>query len=169
MIQALDLEIAEKIEECLVYWQLPSYFLIEFTLPMNTRHLSHPSTRCNFLRKSSWLLGAAVAAPSSLPKKVWGANSRLRIAWIGLGSQGRRDLRRVANGNELVAICDCDLRVLNAPKMLEAYPQAKRFQDFRIILAEMGDSPNRTVLDNPSANGMIKIEVRPGWDLRDLV
>ncbi len=106
---------------------------------MNSEPLLHPTTRRSFLKKSSWLLGAAVTAPSVLPKKVWGANSRLRIAWIGLGSQGQRDAR-VARGHELVAICDCDLRVLNAPRMLEAYPQARRYQDFRIMLAEMGDS-----------------------------
>lgn len=74
-----------------------------------------------------------------LPQSAFGANSRLRIAWVGLGSQGRRDLRRAANENELVAICDCDLNAINNPEMMENYPEAKRYQDFRIMLAEQGD------------------------------
>jgi predicted dehydrogenase len=97
-------------------------------------------SRRNFVKQSSWLLGAVVAAPMILPQRVWGANSRLRIAWIGLGGQGCRDLRRAVNEHDLVALCDCDRRAMNSPQMMEAYPKAKRYQDFRIMLAELGDS-----------------------------
>lgn len=49
-------------------------------------------------------------------------------------------MRRAANECELVAMCDCNLNVLNTPEMREAFPQAKRYQDFRVMLAEIGDS-----------------------------
>ena len=97
------------------------------------------TTRRSFIKHSTVFLGATFAAPMILAQSVTGANSKLRIAWIGLGSQGKRDMRRAVNGHELVALCDCDLNSINSADMLEQYPQAKRYQDFRIMLADMGD------------------------------
>lgn len=97
-------------------------------------------SRRDFLKKSSWVLGASMGAPMILPQRVWGANARLRIAWIGLGGQGRRDCRRATNAHDLIALCDCDLSAINSPEMRQRYPNARRYQDFRIMLAELGDS-----------------------------
>ncbi len=101
---------------------------------MNTSKLN----RRKFLQRT----GATVALFNILPSQlVYGAenaspNSRLRVAGIGIGSQGGRDVDAVAGeGQEIVALCDVDDNY--AAKEFAKYPRAKRFKDFRIMLDRM--------------------------------
>lgn len=110
---------------------------------------SYRFSRRQFIKQSAVVAGASLASPLILPNRVWGANSNLQVAWIGLGSQGRRDARRAGIDQNMVAICDCDNSVLHDPDVLEQYPQAKRYQDFRVMLTEMGDQIDAVGISSP--------------------
>ena len=61
-------------------------------------------------------------------------NEKLNIAVIGCGNRGGANLAGVASQN-IVALCDVDDR--QAAKAYQQYPQAKKYRDFRKMLAEL--------------------------------
>jgi predicted dehydrogenase len=79
----------------------------------------------------------AAAAFMVLPRRVLGmngtpgANDRLNLAAVGIGGQGNADLKRFA-GENIVALCDVDADY--AAHTFAEYPQAARYQDFRVML-----------------------------------
>ncbi|MCX6997161.1 MAG: Gfo/Idh/MocA family oxidoreductase [Kiritimatiellaeota bacterium] len=104
--------------------------------------VSHPSRR-TFLKQSA----AALAAPLILPKSVLGANEKLNLAWIGAGNMGWGDLTSCAGGNNVVAVCDCDQRVLD--RAAKEFPGAKLYQDFRKMLAEVRNRTDAVGISTP--------------------
>ncbi len=84
----------------------------------------------------------AGAAPLVLPSRILGneAPSRtLNVACIGIGNQGRGISLRIGRHNRVrvVAVCDVDLDHERVTEVLEAFPDARRFHDFRKMLDEM--------------------------------
>jgi len=103
---------------------------------------TQPSRR-SFLKGA----GAALAVPSILPTSVFGANQKLNLAWIGIGSQGLRDLWGCAGGNNVVALADVDPQTWG--KARELFPEAKFYKDFRVMLEEMGDQIDAVGIGTP--------------------
>ncbi len=97
--------------------------------------------------------GAAVAAATIVPRcAVAGSgqtppSEKLNIAGIGQGGQGQGDVRTVAQGNNVVALCDCDQR--NAVGGFKTFPQAKQYRDFRKMLDEMDRGIDAVVVATP--------------------
>jgi predicted dehydrogenase len=86
-------------------------------------------TRRKFLAAAG---GAAMAAGLS-GGRARAANDKIDIAMIGVGGQGKSDLRSAAHyGHNIVAICDADWRM--AGSVFEAYPKAKKWRDYREML-----------------------------------
>jgi predicted dehydrogenase len=113
---------------------------------MNPTRLNHPSRR-TFLQQSAAALGGTFAAPHILAQSVAGANDKLNLAWVGIGNQGWGDMNACANGNNLVALCDCDPKVLERGK--KKYPDAKLYTDFRKMLREIGNSIDAVGVGTP--------------------
>ncbi len=96
------------------------------------RNASTQSTRRSFLAQS-----AAVAAFTIVPRHVLGGaghtppSEKLNIAAVGIGGKGYSDIKSVASEN-IVALCDVDWRV--GARAFKAWPQAKKYQDFRVML-----------------------------------
>jgi predicted dehydrogenase len=63
-------------------------------------------------------------------------NEKLNIAGIGIGGRGRSNLKECANEN-IVALCDVDEKY--AGKTFAAYPNAKRYKDYRVMLDKQND------------------------------
>jgi predicted dehydrogenase len=95
------------------------------------------------------LAGAAAAGFTFLPSRVLGRggavppSEKLNVAFVGIGTRGSFDLREMANlGHNVVAICDVDWRPLKdrqyptAIEIAANYPNAKRYDDWRIMLQE---------------------------------
>ncbi len=82
-----------------------------------------------------------------LAKPVAGANEKLNIAWVGFGNQGWGDINGCANGNHVVALCDCNPGTWERAK--QKFPEAKFFLDFRQMLAEMGDKIDAVGIGTP--------------------
>ena len=79
-------------------------------------------------------LGAApdVAAQSNRVS----ANEKLNIAGIGIGGRGKTNLKELVHEN-IVALCDVDNDY--AAKVFAAYPKAKRYKDYRVMLEQQKD------------------------------
>lgn len=71
----------------------------------------------------------ALALSAKSYANVTGSNERLRVAVIGLNGRGKDHIKGF--GDRVVAVCDCDMNVLNA--VAEPLNVAK-FQDFRKLL-----------------------------------
>jgi predicted dehydrogenase len=114
---------------------------------MMNQPIVRTSTRRTFLKQSAAVLAAPLAAPLILAKPVTGANDKLNIAWVGFGNQGWGDLRGAANGNNVVALCDCDPNCWAKAKA--KFPEAKYYKDFRKMLEEMGDKIDAVGVGTP--------------------
>ncbi|HEU0040127.1 MAG TPA: Gfo/Idh/MocA family oxidoreductase, partial [Verrucomicrobiae bacterium] len=107
-------------------------------------------SRREFLRRTSLATGtAALAFP--YVGRVLGANDRINIACIGVGGKGDGDSSHAAAcGGNIVAICDVDKNALD--KKAEQFPQAKRFNDYRKLLDEMGKDIDAVTVSTPDHN-----------------
>jgi predicted dehydrogenase len=90
-------------------------------------------------------MGSAVIAAATftmVPRHVLGGaryvapSEKLNIAGIGVGGQGWTDLHGVSSEN-IVALCDVDDE--RAKGACEAFPQAKRYRDYRVMLEKQKD------------------------------
>lgn len=76
------------------------------------------------------------------------ANSKLNIAGIGVGGQGRGQLDAFAHlGHNLVALCDVDTR--RAGDIYQKHPGAKVYQDFREMFDEMEKQIDAVMIATP--------------------
>ena len=118
-------------------------------------------TRRSFLKK----VGILSAATSSLPMiltsaegstkpaafKLAAANERVNLACCGIGFRGAeiiRDFHRTGLCN-IVALCDVDLGAPHTTQMLEAFPDARRFQNFREMFDKMGNQFDAVIAGVP--------------------
>ena len=73
--------------------------------------------------------------------RVAGANRKVNLACVGIGNRGAEiipefDKTGLAN---IVALCDVDLGAPHTQAMLDKFPDAKRFKDFREMFDKMGN------------------------------
>ena len=101
------------------------------------------STRRSFLKG----VGLASAGLALNPSNVFAntmtsaetANAKkdkVRIAYVGIGNRGEQNITEFAKTEmvDVVALCDVDLDGKQCEKVLNMYPNAKRFRDFRKII-----------------------------------
>jgi predicted dehydrogenase len=101
-------------------------------------------TRRAFLGTTAGALVATAASAKSEKKKgkkkiqakprTVSPNEKLNVAAIGAGGKGKSDIEACENEN-VVALCDPDWE--RAAESFEAFPNARRFQDYRVMLEEM--------------------------------
>jgi len=114
-------------------------------------------TRRDFLRTAA----AGAATFTIVPSHVLGGAGRqapsekLNIAGIGVGGMGKSNLRAICDpGDEnpntaanIVALCDVDDAY--AAVAYAAYPKAKTFRDYRVMLDRMGDTIDAVIVATP--------------------
>jgi predicted dehydrogenase len=74
-------------------------------------------------------------------------NEKLNLAFVGAGGRGAANLGELKNEN-VVALCDVDEG--RAGPTFERYPRARRFQDYRRMLDEMGKEIDAVVVSAPN-------------------
>ena len=105
-------------------------------------------TRRRFLRNSTAATTGLLVLPNVRRAFAYEANSKLRVAGIGVGGQGRSDLDNIANCDaEIVALCDVDHA--RAGDIFRKHPRAKVFKDFRRMLDEMEKEIDAVVVATP--------------------
>ena len=104
--------------------------------------------RRRFLAKSVQTGAGLLILRNSKLAFGYGANSKLNIAGIGVGGQGRGSLDAFAGmGNNLVALCDVDAK--RAGDIYQKYPSAKPFQDFRVMFDRMEKEIDAVLVATP--------------------
>ena len=88
------------------------------------------------------------------------ANERLRIGVIGVGGRGSDNLAGV-QGETIAALCDVDSRPLG--EAASRYPKARRFRDFRELLA--ADNLDAVIIASPDHTHAVAAmgAMRRGW------
>lgn len=113
-------------------------------------------SRRNFL-KTAGLATAGISLGSVTPltaaemARVKGANKKVNLAHIGIGNRGEQimnDFERTGMAN-VVALCDIDMGAPHTQKMMNKYPKAKRFQDFREMFDKMGNQIDAVAVATP--------------------
>jgi predicted dehydrogenase len=106
-------------------------------------------TRRQFLN----LTGGSVVGLTVVPRHALAGsgstppNEKLNIAGIGVGGMGAGDIRAVAAGNNIVALCDVDLR--RSGDTFKAFPAAKQYRDFRRMFDAMEKEIDAVVVATP--------------------
>jgi predicted dehydrogenase len=118
------------------------------------------SRKKEITRRDALARSAAIGGFSFLPVKVFGRggaippNDKMNVAFIGIGGlYGPKALRELASQN-IVAVCDIDWRpgtpgaggVTPAIDIANKNPQAKKFDDWRVMLQEMDKSIDGVVV-----------------------
>ena len=118
--------------------------------------MKHTLSRRNFIKANS-----AIAGFSILPSGLWSnsPNSKLQTAHIGIGGKGWTDTTQIAadDRTHVVGICDVDLRHLDGkdPRQVRrgreplTFSSAKKFQDYREMLSELGDTIDAVSISTP--------------------
>lgn len=94
---------------------------------------------------------AGLAAFTIVPRHVLGRGYRppsdtLNVACIGVGGMGFNDVKGIAHEN-IAALCDIDVR--NADRAFKMWPQARRYTDYREMLAKEGSSIDLVTISTP--------------------
>jgi predicted dehydrogenase len=94
--------------------------------------------RREFLGKSAKAFTGMLVVPRHVlgGKGYQAPSDRLNIAGIGVGGQGGGDLSQMDSEN-IVALCDVDWE--RAARTVKKFPQAKRYDDFRVMLDKQKD------------------------------
>ncbi|HEX5220031.1 MAG TPA: Gfo/Idh/MocA family oxidoreductase [Verrucomicrobiae bacterium] len=99
---------------------------------MTTKNSSPPISRRQFLRGAAATSGVLLLPSGVFGRNASSPNSKLNIAGIGLGSRGAVLLRDHFNGENIVALSDVDAK--KAATTFKRFPQARRYEDFRMML-----------------------------------
>src|ERR1043165_1206618 len=105
-------------------------------------------SRRSFLFKSARAGAGLLILRNSRMAFGYEANSKLNIAGIGVGGQGRGSLDAFHGmGNNLVALCDVDAK--RAGDIYQKLPEAKRYQDFREMFDQMEKQIDAVLVATP--------------------
>ncbi len=108
------------------------------------------STRRLFL-KQALAFSAVAAVPTILTNKVYAttppankmasAGERVNLACIGCGNRGAEIINALYDTGlaNIVALCDVDMGAPQTQKIMQKFPDAPRFQDFRQMFDKMGN------------------------------
>ncbi|HEY5911942.1 MAG TPA: Gfo/Idh/MocA family oxidoreductase [Verrucomicrobiae bacterium] len=108
---------------------------------MTTSHGSRVPDACSrrqFLRLSSGACAALTLVPAHVIRGEAQPSRKITLAGVGVGGVGHGQLQECAKaGFQIVALCDVDATY--ARKSFDLWPQARRYKDFREMLASEGD------------------------------
>lgn len=114
--------------------------------------------RRNFLKNSSLVAGGLLLSSFQLsacktkPKiRKISPNEKVNLACVGIGNRGAdiiKALYRTGHCN-IVALCDTDLGANHTLDILNRFPDAKRFQDFRIMFDEISNEFDAVCIGTP--------------------
>jgi len=103
--------------------------------------------------RRSFLFGASVAGFGIfIPgRRGWaggvGPNETLNIACIGIGGKGESDTLHASRQGRIVAICDIDQNRLDTMALKQK--EAKKYNDYRELLHELGSTIDAVVVSTP--------------------
>lgn len=113
------------------------------------------ATRRDFLKTASlFSAGLAFNGADLLAKSNYVHQShfdKVKIAYVGIGNRGEQDIDEFAKTGmvEVVALCDVDMGNKQTEKVMNMYPRAKRFKDFREMFEKAGNDFEAVCIATP--------------------
>jgi predicted dehydrogenase len=112
-------------------------------------------SRRDFLAAGAFA-GSVLVAPHLRSAATTAANTRLRVAQIGVGGRGRASLSALQN-EQFVALCDVDeergrgsyRRTEEGRGLMEKSREARWFKDWRVMFEQMADKIDAVVVSTP--------------------
>lgn len=105
------------------------------------------SDRRSFLKQGIGAgLCAATWAHAALGKSP---NGKIHHAAIGVGGKGWSDVMAFASHPEVVVAAVCDVDENQMRRAAQQFPQARRYQDWRVLLAKEGDKIDAVSVSTP--------------------
>lgn len=105
-------------------------------------------TRRRFLRGTGVALAAStLVRPGILRASTGSPNEKLNVGFVGVGGRGGANLNGLSGGNNVVALCDVDLR--RASGAFGRFPQAKQYRDFRKMFDDLEKSIDVVAVSTP--------------------
>lgn len=86
---------------------------------------------------------AGEKTPKKDKKKAVSANDKLNILGVGIGGRGAADLAGMETEN-IIGLCDVDWKY--ADHVFNKYPQAKKYNDYRVMFDEMLDKADAVMV-----------------------
>ena len=79
------------------------------------------------------------------------ANDKVRVALIGIGDRGAEVEMAMSKPGlmDVVALCDADLGAAHTAYVLQKYPQARKYKDWRLLFDEMAAQLDAVVVATP--------------------
>jgi predicted dehydrogenase len=100
--------------------------------------------------KTTAVIGAGYwAAGGIAPRVSRAANEKVQFACCGVDGKGKSDSQDAGRLGDVVAICDIDDIKLNAASVRKGFENAKKYNDFRKMLDEMGKSIDAVTVSTP--------------------
>lgn len=105
------------------------------------------TNRRNFLKTSATtalgLSGLTVISPSVLGKPMGyvAPSDKVNLACVGIGNRGNQIIKALVETGlcNIVALCDVDMGAPQTLEVINMFPKAKHFQDFRVMFDKMGN------------------------------
>ena len=94
--------------------------------------------------------GDLLGAPISVSQRKAAAD-KVKIAYVGIGNRGEQIIGDFARTGmvEVVALCDVDMGAPHTQKVMNMYPKAKRFRDFRQMFDKAGNDFDAVAIATP--------------------
>ncbi len=112
------------------------------------------TNRRKFIRNSMLGLGAMTIVPGHVvfgkPGRVM-PSDKVNVAFCGIGNRGGqilKDIMQTGLANN-VAMCDTDMGAKHTLDSIKAFPDAKQFQDFRVMFDKAGKTFDAVVVGTP--------------------
>jgi predicted dehydrogenase len=87
-------------------------------------------------------LNVVKATSAASYERIAGANRKVNLACVGIGNRGMEIIKEFGKTGlaNIVALCDVDMGAPHTKEIIAKYPNAKRFNDFRLMFDQMGDT-----------------------------
>jgi predicted dehydrogenase len=109
--------------------------------------MKRSTSRRDFLKSTTAAGVGFWAAAGAMPRESRSAIERIRFGCIGVGGKGSSDSKDASRNGDVVAICDIDDNTLN--KAGDTFAGAKKYNDFRKMLEEMGPNIDAVTVSTP--------------------
>ena len=96
-------------------------------------------------------VGSAFASPLTSKETAAGKTDKVKIAYIGIGNRGEQNIEEFRRTGmvDVVALCDLDMGAAHTQKVMNMYPDAKRFRDFRELFEKAATTFDAVAISVP--------------------
>ncbi len=110
--------------------------------------MARNTNRRQFLQTTAAVAGVGYFSSVAVSQQSKSPNERVRFACIGIGGKGDSDSADAGRSGDVVAICDIDDKRLDGAAQ-NKFKGAKKFNDYRKMLDEMGKSIDAVTVSTP--------------------